>query len=144
MQFERVVRFRGGDIGLIELDGRGCESALGVATLALQARSRTDGGGDGVGFVVGVEIGINVRFLFGVSNAHSVRRSLGGLKCIGDGQCDVLAVIANNVVLKWRPALVGNAFESLSRYRAENLSNILAMKYGSDVWPLLGRRRVPF
>ena len=55
------MRLSGRDIGLIELDGRARKSALGIASLALQARSRSHCSRDDVRLVVGFQIGFRCK-----------------------------------------------------------------------------------
>src|SRR5438477_8518237 len=138
MQLKGVVRFRRRHISLVELDGRSVESTSGVAALALLAASRRDGGWDHIGFIVRLEVGINVRFPLLIRDVNCVRRSLGRLERVRHGQCDELAVIANNVVFEGWPALVGNPFESRALNRAKNSPDILAMKYRPHTRHFLG------
>src|SRR6266496_1386275 len=144
MQLQRIVRFRGRHIGFVEFNWRACESALGVSTFALQARRRTDCSGDHVGFVVGLEIGFDVRLLRCVRDMYCVRCGLGCFKCVRYCECYVLAVIPNSVIFEWRPSLVTDALESYSWHRTENLSYIVAAKYRSHVRQFLSRNGIEF
>src|SRR5258707_12245967 len=114
----------GRDIGLVELDGRARKSALGIASLALQARSRSHCRRDDVRLVVGLKIGINVRLLFSIGDANNVGGGFGGFEGVRHSQRDVLTVIADNIIFKWGTPLVGDAFESLSLNRAEDLADV--------------------
>src|SRR5207253_10946055 len=58
------------------------------------------------------------------------------------GQRNVLAVIANHIVLEWRAPLYTDSFHSLSHDRSENLSDICAMKDCSHARHSLSRSRV--
>src|SRR2546422_11267911 len=103
------MRLGGRDIGLVELDWRARKSALGIASLALQTRSRSHCGGDDVRLLVGLQIGIDVRLLFGVGYANSVGGALGCFEGVRHSQRDVLTVVADDVIFKWRSAFVGDA-----------------------------------
>ena len=55
-----------------------------------------------------------------------------------------MAVVANDIVFKGRATLVDDAFEPLSLDRAENLSDVFAMKYCLHAGHLFGRGRIEF
>src|SRR5438094_144814 len=122
------MRLSGRDIDLIELDWRARKSALGIASLALQARSRSQCSQDDVRLLVGSQIGIHVRLVFGVGDANIVGGGFGRFEGVRHSQRDVLTVIADDVIFKWGTALVGDTFESLSLDRAEDLADVLPMK----------------
>ena len=138
------MRLGGRDIGLVELDWRARKSALGIASLALQARSRSHCGGDDVRLVVGLQIGIDVRLLFGVGDANSVGGGFGCFEGVRHSQRDVLTVVADDVIFKWGTPLVGDTFESLSLNRAEDFADVLAMKDRSHAGHFLRCNDVEF
>ena len=138
------MRLRRRDIRLVELDGRARKSALGLAALALQTRSRGQCSRNDIRFVVGFEVRINVRLLLCVGDAHRIGSGLGSFERVRHSQRNVLAVIAHNVILEWRPPLVGNALESRSLDRAEDFSNVLAMKNRAHAGHFLRRGSVEF
>src|SRR5947207_14043841 len=100
------MRLGGRDVGLVELDWRARKSALGIASLALQARSRSHCGGDDVRLVVGLKIGIDIRLLFGVGDANSIGGAFGCFEDVRHSQPDILTVVADHVILKWGTAAV--------------------------------------
>ncbi len=127
------------DIGLLELDGGARESAFGISALALYPLDRTELGHHYRRLVVGLEPGVDVRLLLFVADPNRVGRGLGVLERVGNSQGDVLAVVANDIVLERRATLVGDAFESRSKGRTENSSDVLAMKDRAHARHLLGR-----
>src|SRR4029450_11650491 len=78
----------------------------------------------------------------GVSYAHRVRSGFGGLESLRHGERDVLAIITNNIVLERRAPLYTDAFHSLSHDRAEDLSDVRAMKNSSHAWHFFGFGRI--
>src|SRR5205823_9446815 len=128
--------------GLVELDWRAGERALGITALALQPRAHGERGGNHFRLVVLFEFGFDVRLLFGVRDANRIGSGFGGLEGVRHSERDVLAVVANDIVFERRAALVADAFESRSLYRAEDLSDVLAMKNRSHAGHFLGRRGV--
>ena len=142
MQLDGVVRLGRRDVGLVELDRRAGESLVGVAALALQRLRGPNVVDHFVGLVVRLEVGVDVRLLLRVGRADGIGGGFGALERVRDGERDVLAVVANDVVFERRPALVDDAFESRPQGRAEDLSDVLAMKDRAHAGHLLGRRRV--
>src|SRR2546427_3336627 len=96
-------------IGLVELDGGARESALGMSALALYALDRAVLGHHHRRLVVGLELGVDVRLSLFVADGNRVGRGLGVLERVGNSQRDVLAVVANDVVLERRATLVSDA-----------------------------------
>src|SRR5947209_5667780 len=92
MQLERIMRFSWGHIRFVHLNWRAGESTVGVATLALQARSRTDCRGNDIRFSVGFEVSFNVWLLLRVRDMHCISCGFGGLKGVRHGQRGVLAL----------------------------------------------------
>src|SRR3954463_1625517 len=93
------------DVSLIELDLCVGKGPGRIAALALQALLRPVGGYDFLGISIGGELEFNVRFLFRVANDNRVSRSFGALERVSHRERDVLAVVANNIILEWRPSL---------------------------------------
>src|SRR2546427_8184629 len=87
-------------IGLVELDKGARESALGISALALYALDRAELGHHHRRLVVGLELGVDVRGLLFVDDANRVGRGLGVFECVGNSQRDVLAIVANDIVLE--------------------------------------------
>ena len=79
-----------------------------------------------------------------VANDNRVRSGFCGFERLGHSQRDVLAVVANNVILEWWASLVGDAFESLSLNRAEDLADVLPMKDRSHAGHFLRCNEVEF
>ena len=124
VQLDRVVRFGRRDVGLIDLHRRARERAVGVAALALQPRRRRERRRDDIRLVVGFQFGIDVVRLRRIRHLHRIGGGLGLLERVGDGERDVLAVIANDVVLERRAALVHDPFEAGPLHRARDLSDV--------------------
>src|SRR5258707_13770921 len=120
MQLKWVVRLGRRDVGLVELDRRACESTLGVSALAVQALARPKSRNHLVRIVIRFEVGLDVRLLLRVRRANRIGGSLGGLESVCHSERDVLAVIANHIVLERRAPLFANSFESLSQRRAKD------------------------
>ena len=128
MWLEWVLRLRRCDIGTVELDWRGGERTLCVAAAALQALSGAVRCEDNVRLVIRFKMGLYVRCLLGVGRADRIGCGLGSLKGLGHGQRDILAVVADDIVLEGRAPLFGDAFESRLIGSAEDSSDIPAMK----------------
>ena len=92
-----------------------------------------------VGIVVRFEVGLDVRLLLGVRHANRIGGGLGSLERVRHGERDVLAVVANDIVLERRAPLFADAFDPLSQDRAEDLADVLAMKNRAHAGHLLGR-----
>ena len=132
------------DVGVVELNRRACESGIGVATLAFQPGLRAVRGFNHCRVIVGFEIVFDVRLVLVVRDPDRIGGGFGGLKSVRHGERDVLAVVANDIVLeRWAP-LFTDAFESLSFDRAEDFSDVLAMKNSSHTGHLFRRRCVEF
>ena len=143
VQLEGVVRLGRRDIGLVELDRRPGERGLGVAALALQALERAERGGNHVGLVVRFEIGVDVRLVLGTYVTRTASAAALAVSNVSaTAERDVLAVVANDIVLERRATLVDDAFEPRPLDRAEDLSDVLAMKDRSHAGHFLGRGRV--
>ena len=56
-----------------------------------------------------VSLSIDVRFLFRVGDANRVRRGFGALESVRHRERDVLAVVANDIVLERRPPFDADA-----------------------------------
>jgi hypothetical protein len=78
--------------------------------------------------VVRYEISRNIVLLLRVRDTNRIGRSFGPLKCIGDSERDVLAVVANDIIFERRTTLIDYPIEALSLDGAKNLSDIFAMK----------------
>src|SRR5207237_10738829 len=84
---------------------------------------------------------------FGLSVSYVTRTAsaaAGSLERVGHSERDVLAVVANDIILKWRAPLFADAFHPLSQGRAEHLANVLAMKDRAHTGHLPGRARIEF
>ena len=104
VQLDRVVRLGRRDIGLVELDRCACESGVGVAALALQAGSRAKRGDNHFGIIVRFKLGLDVRLFLGVGHTNGIGRGFGGFERVRHSERDVLAVVANDIVLEgWAP-----------------------------------------
>ena len=136
------MRLGGRNVGLVELDRRARECGLGVAALALQTLLRTVGRRNLCRIVFGFEIGFDVRLVVGITNAHCVGGGFGSLESVRHRERNVLTIITNNIVLKRRAPLDTDAFESLPRGGAEDLSNVRAMKNSSHAGNLFRGSRV--
>src|SRR5882724_5265163 len=90
------------------------------------------------GVIVGFEIAFDVRLVLGVRYTDCVRGSFGGLESVRHGECHVLAIITNDIILERRAPLYTNAFHSFAQDRAEDLSDVRAMKNSSDAGHLFG------
>ena len=110
----------------------------------MQALRRGECGGNLIGFIVGLEIRIDVVLVLCVGRANRIGSGFGALKCIGDSERNILAVVANDIILERRATFIDDTFEPRSLHRAENLSDILAMKNRSHARHFLGRGRVEF
>ena len=143
VQLDGVVGLGRRDVGLVELDRRAGRTRASASPRWLCRRSRgpnvvtTTSGSSSASRLV-----VDVRLLLGVRHPDRVRRGLGGLERVRHRERDVLAVVADDVVLERRAALVGDAGESRPRHGAEDLPDVLAMKDRSHAGHLLGRRRV--
>src|SRR5258706_8908958 len=129
VQLDGVVRLGRRDISLIELDGRGCESAIGVAALVVQAAAHAEGGGYRVRILVRVEARFDVRLLLRVRRVDRIGSGLGGLERFSHSQRNVLAVITNDVVLEWRAPPLSDAVANLFPGPAEDPSRIFSIAY---------------
>src|SRR6185295_15861206 len=89
-----------------------------------------------------LEIGVDVGLLSGILYANGVGGGFGGLERVSHSESDVLAVVANDIILEWWAPLVTDAIEARSQDRTVNRSDILTMKNGSHAGHFLGRRRV--
>ena len=101
-------------------------------------------GDNHVGLVVRFEVSLDVRLLLGVRDANRIGGGLGSLERVRHSERNVLAVVANNIILERRAPLFADAFESRPRDRAEDLADVLAMKNRAHAGHLLGRGRVEF
>src|SRR5262249_47900154 len=79
-----------------------------------------------------------------VGDAHRIGSGPGSFERVSDSQRDVLAVIAHDVILEWWPPLVADTFESRSQNRAEDFSDVLAMKNRAHAGHFLRRGSVEF
>jgi hypothetical protein len=84
-------------------------------------------GDNRLGVIIRFEFGVNVRLILGVRDANRIGSGLGGLERVRHSQRDILAVVANDIILKRRAPLFADAFEPLSHGRAEDLADVLAM-----------------
>ena len=96
------------------------------------------------GSFVRFEVGLDVRLLLVVRHANRIGGSLGSLERVRHSERDVLAVVANDIVLERRAPLFADAFHPLSQGRAQHLANVLAMKDRAHTGHLLGRARIEF
>ena len=103
---------------------------------------RAERGVNDFGIVVGFEVGLDVRLLLVIGDANRVGGGFGGLESVRHGERDVLAVVANDIVLERRAPLYTDAFEPFPLDRAEDLSDVLAMKNRPHAGHLFGRGRV--
>src|SRR5882724_9357612 len=90
------------DISLVKRDRRAGESGIYVSALAVQAFPRAERGENLVGIVVRFKMGRDVRLLPGVRRANRVGGGLGSLERVRHSKRDILAVIANDIILEWR------------------------------------------
>jgi len=67
-------------------------------------------GGNHLGLVVRFEVGIDVRCLLGVRYANRIGSGFGRLERVRHRERDVLAVVANDIVLERRATFVHDAF----------------------------------
>src|SRR5437667_235314 len=72
--------------------------------------------------------------LLRVGDTDRIGGGLGGLECVRHGERNILAVVANNVILERRTSLDTNALKALSRSGAENLADVFSMKDRAHVW----------
>src|SRR5580698_5879045 len=95
VQFDRVVGLGRGGIGFVQLDGSGIKGLVWVTAMAI------DGG-----LVICFEVIAHVRLFCLVGHLDGI----GGSDSLFVGKChyrgDVLSIIADDVVIKWRTALV--------------------------------------
>src|SRR5207302_9850724 len=84
------------------------------------------------------------RYVPGVGDANRIGGGPGGLEGVRHGERDVLAVIANDVVLEWRAPLLTNAFKSGSRNRTVDLADVPAVENSSHAGHFLGGGGVEF
>ena len=87
---------------------------------------------------------LDVRLLLAVRHANRIGSGLGGLERVRHSQRNILAVVANDIIFKWRTPLFADAFHPLSQGRAEHLANVLAMKDRAHTGHLPGRARIEF
>src|SRR5437763_9457829 len=104
LQFDGNVRLGWRDIGLIELHRCAGKGRRSIAALTLQALLRPVTGFDDRRIILGCELEFEVRLVFRVANDDRVRCGFGALARVRDGVRDVLAVVANDTILKgWSP-----------------------------------------
>src|SRR5262249_34866870 len=123
VQFDRIVRFRGQDVGRIELNRRLVVRLLGIASPTVDARLGRR--------LVLQQIMIDVWFRSSVRRLYGARRSAGLLEGVGDRKSDVLSVVSDDVVLEGRPLLIqigGVLVERKTRLGAEELVEVAAME----------------
>ena len=72
-----------------------------------------------VRLVIRFEIGINVMLVSGVGDANRIGSGFGRLERVRHGKRDVLAVVANDIILERRATLIDDAVEPLVRERSE-------------------------
>src|ERR1041384_1010887 len=144
MRLERVVRLKWRDVSVIELDWSTGEGSVGIATLTVQAFAWSKRSHDFVRLVVCNKMRVDVRFFARVRCADRIGSGFGSLKRFRYSECDVLAVVTNHIVFKWRPSLFAHTGESRPGNRPKNLADILAMKNGMHARHLLSRCRIEF
>src|SRR2546430_176001 len=81
-----------------------------IAALTLHALLRPVTRFDDLQIIVGCELEVDVRLLFRIGDDDSIRRGFGALESVRDGERDVLAVVANDIVLEGRTPFYANAF----------------------------------
>ena len=104
------------DISLVDLNRGAGESGIGVAALTFQPLLRAERAGDHVGIVVRFEIEFDIRLVLGVGDADHISRGFCILERVRHGERDVLAVVANDIVIERRASLFTDAFHSLPHY----------------------------
>src|SRR6476469_8865844 len=101
------------DVSLVELDRRAGKGSGRTAAFALQALRRPVAGHDRVRIVVGGELVFDVWLLFRVTTDKRVLRSFGAHESGRHRERDVLAVVANTIVLERRPPCEADAAHAL-------------------------------
>ena len=102
-----VVCLGRSNVGLVELNRRRCEGAIGIAPFTLQSLSRTKRGDYHFGVILGLKLGYDVWLpLFSRVDANSISCRLGVLVRIRHCKRNVLSVIADDIVLERRSPLI--------------------------------------
>ena len=86
----------------------------------------------------------DVRLVLVVGHADRIGRAFGRFKSVGHGERDVLAIVTNHIVIERRAPLYANAVHPLSHDRAEDLSDVRAMKNSAHARHLFRRACVQF
>src|SRR2546423_1832814 len=142
LQFDGNVRLGWRNIGLIELHRCTGKGRRSIAALTLQALLRPVTRFDDLRIIVGCELGVDVRLLFRIGDDDGIRRGFGALESVRDGERDVLAVVANDIILKgWSP-FYANTFIPLPSARTENFADVFTMKNRTHARHLFCRGRV--
>src|SRR4051794_39392011 len=121
------MRFGRRDVSLVELDGRTRKCTFGFAAFALHPFHRAVRREHHGRIIAGFQTSLYIRLFFRVGGAHRIGGGLGGFECVGDSESDVLAVIADHVILKWGTALFADTIKSRRGSGAEDLANVPAM-----------------
>ena len=130
VQLDRVVGLGRGDVGFIHLDRGGLKGLVWITAMAVD-----------VELVIGFEVIAHVRLFCLVGHLDGIGRgdSLFVGECHHRG--DVLAVVADDVVIEWRTALVEIARQAIrGRRRSKELAQVLARIHGLDSRHTSGRR----
>ncbi len=106
VQLDRVVRLGRRDIGLVELDRRRAKAASASPRWLCKRLARAERGDNHFGLVVRFKVSVDVRLFLGVGHTNRVGGGFGGLERVRHRERDVLAVVANDIVLEGRATLV--------------------------------------
>ena len=102
LQLDGIVRLGRRDISLVELDRRARESASASPRSLCRRFVRAEVCQLSSGSSSALRSVIDVRFLLRVGDANRVRGSFGALESVRHRERDVLAVVANDIVLERR------------------------------------------
>src|SRR5689334_19716182 len=97
------------DVRIVELHGSARKRSVRISSLTVEPVPRAEARDYEIGVIVRRQLQFDVWLLAGVSCANRIGGGLRGFKRLGYRQSDVLAVIANDVVVEWRPALFTDA-----------------------------------
>src|ERR1044072_3099796 len=144
MRLERIVRLKWRDVRVVELDRSTGERSVGIAALIVQTLARSKGSHSFIGLVVRFKVRRDVRFFSRVGGANGIGCGFGCLKRLRYSECNVLAVVANYIIVKRWPSLFANTGESWSGDRAKDLADISPIKNGHQNRAFLRRRSIQF
>ena len=142
LQLDGNVRLGRRDVGLVELHRGAGERRGRIAALALDALLGPVARLDCVRIMVGCEFEFHVRLFFRIGDDDGVSGRFGALESVRDRERDVLAIIANDIVLEGGTPFYANAFISLPGAGTENFADVFAMKDRAHARHLFSSRRV--